>query len=301
MHYEPGAVSAMMERNLDGFTVTSAQRTCQLCQNHCKLTITNFDDGARHVSGNRCERGASLDAKPKKSEIPNLYDYKYKRVFGYRRLTDAKATRGEIGIPRALGIYEDYPLWFTILTELGFKVVISGRSSHELFETGMESIPSENVCYPAKLAHGHIEWLLDKGIKTIFMPCVNYERKQFDDADNNYNCPIVAFYPQVLEKNVERLREPGVRFLDPFVNLNEPDHLARRLTEIFADWDVSALAEAKGAPWPPGTPNSTRCAPTSRPRATGRCSTCARTTCAASCWPAVRTTSTPRSTTASPR
>ena len=246
MHYEPGAVSAMMERNLDGFTVTSAQRTCQLCQNHCKLTITNFDDGARHVSGNRCERGASLDAKPKKSEIPNLYDYKYKRVFGYRRLTDAKATRGEIGIPRALGIYEDYPLWFTILTELGFKVVISGRSSHDLFQTGMESIPSENVCYPAKIAHGHIEWLLDKGIKTIFMPCVNYERKQFDEADNNYNCPIVAFYPQVLEKNVERLRDPDVRFLDPFINLNNPEKLAERIVDIFADWNVS-LAEAKGA------------------------------------------------------
>ena len=246
MHYEPGAVSAMMERNLDGFTVTSSQRTCQLCQNHCKLTITNFDDGSRLVSGNRCERGASLDARPKKSEIPNLYDFKYKRIFGYRRLTDAKATRGEIGIPRALGIYEDYPLWFTILTQLGFKVVISGRSSHDLFQTGMESIPSENVCYPAKIAHGHIEWLLDKGIKTIFMPCVNFERKQFQDADNNFNCPIVAFYPQVLEKNVERLREPGVRFLDPFVNLNNPDKLAERIVEIFADWDVS-LAEAKGA------------------------------------------------------
>lgn len=246
MHYEPGAVSAMMERNLDGFTVESSQRTCQLCQNHCKLTITNFDDGARLVSGNRCERGASLEARPKKSEIPNLYDFKYKRIFGYRRLTDAKATRGEIGIPRALGMYEDYPLWFTILTQLGFKVVISGRSSHDLFQTGMESIPSENVCYPAKIAHGHIEWLLDKGIKTIFMPCVNYERKQFEDADNNFNCPIVAFYPQVLEKNVERLRDEDVNFLDPFINLDNPEKLAERMVEIFADWNVT-LAEAKGA------------------------------------------------------
>ncbi len=246
MHYEPGAVSAMMERNLDGFEVTSSQRVCKLCQNSCKLTITNFDDGSRHVSGNRCERGASLEAKPKKSEIPNLYDYKYKRIFGYRRLTDAAAHRGELGIPRALGIYEDFPLWFTILTQLGFKVVISGRSSHDLFETGMESIPSENVCYPAKLAHGHIEWLLDKGIKTIFMPCVNYERKQFDDADNHYNCPIVAFYPQVLAKNIDRLREPGIRVLDPFVNLNNPAKLAERLVEVFADWNVT-LAEAKGA------------------------------------------------------
>ena len=242
-----GAVSAMMSRDLDAFSVTSEQRQCKLCQNHCKLTISTFDDGSRHVSGNRCERGASLDARPKKSEVPNLYDYKYKRIFGYRRLTDAKATRGEIGVPRALGMYEDYPLWFTILTELGFKVVISGRSSHELFQTGMESIPSENVCYPAKIAHGHIEWLLDKGIKTIFMPCASYERKQFADADNNFNCPIVAFYPQVLAKNVERLRtDPEVRFLDPFVNLDNPEKLAERVVETFADWDVT-LVEAKAA------------------------------------------------------
>ena len=240
------AVSAMMSRDLDGFEVTSSQRICQLCQNHCKLTISSFDDGSRHVSGNRCERGASLDAKPKKSEVPNLYDYKYKRIFGYRRLTDAKATRGEIGIPRALGMYEDYPLWFTILTQLGFKVVISGRSSHDVFQAGMESIPSENVCYPAKIAHGHVEWLLDKGISTIFMPCVNYERKQFDEADNNYNCPIVAFYPQVLAKNVERLRDDGVRVIDPFVNLDNPLKLADRLVEVFADWDVS-LPEVKAA------------------------------------------------------
>ncbi len=247
MHYEPGAVSPIMERNLDGFEITSSQRQCRLCQNNCKLTISTFDDGSRHVSGNRCERGASLEAKPKKSEVPNLYDFKYKRIFGYRRLTDGAATRGEIGIPRALGMYEDYPLWFTILTQLGFKVVVSGRSSHELFQSGMESIPSENVCYPAKIAHGHIEWLLDKGIKTIFMPCVNYERKQFDEADNNYNCPIVAFYPQVLEKNVERFRtDPEVKFLDPFVSLNHPDKLAERLVEAFADWNVT-LAEAKAA------------------------------------------------------
>lgn len=245
-HYEDGQVSAMMSRDLEAFTVTSSQRTCQLCQNHCKLTITNFDDGSRHVSGNRCDRGASLEARPKKSEIPNLYDYKYKRIFGYRRLTDAKATRGEIGIPRALGMYEDYPLWFTILTQLGFKVMISGRSSHELFQSGMESIPSENVCYPAKLVHGHIEWLLNKGIKTIFMPCVNYEKRQFKEADNNFNCPIVAFYPQVIEKNVDRLNDPEITFLDPFVNLDNPEKLAERIVEIFSDWNVT-LPEAKAA------------------------------------------------------
>jgi len=239
MHWTPGQTSAVMTRDLDGFGVESTQRTCQLCQNHCKLTITTFDDGVRNVSGNRCDRGASLEARPKKSTVPNLYDYKYARVFGYRRLTDEKATRGAIGIPRALGMYEDYPLWFTILTKLGFKVMLSGRTSHALFEAGMESIPAENVCYPAKLAHGHIEWLIDKGVTTIFFPCVNFERKQFEDADNNYNCPIVAYYPQVIEKNVDRLREQGIRYLDPMVNLDNPENLAKRLVEIFADWHVT--------------------------------------------------------------
>lgn len=252
MHYPapgdtgPSVVSAIMERNLDGFEVTSAQRVCKLCQNNCQLTISSFDDGSRHVSGNRCERGASLTAKPKKSEVPNLYDYKYKRTFGYRRLADAQAHRGEIGMVRALGTYEDYPLWFTILTELGFKVILSGRSSHDLFQSGIESIPSENVCYPAKIAHGHVEWLLDRGVKTIFMPCVKHERKEFKDADNNYNCPIVAFYPQVLAKNIERLRDPEIRFLDPFLSLDNPDNLIDRIVKEFSDWNVKST-EARAA------------------------------------------------------
>ncbi|MCW5953646.1 MAG: 2-hydroxyacyl-CoA dehydratase, partial [Propionibacteriaceae bacterium] len=231
---------------LDRFSVVTALDTCRLCQNHCQLTISTFNDGSRHVSGNRCERGASTEKRPPKTELPNLYDYKYRRVFGYRRLTEDKATRGDIGIPRVLNMYENYPLWFTILTRLGFRVTISGRSSHELFEAGMESIPSENVCYPAKLTHGHLEWLLDKGIRTIFYPCVPFEAKAIEAADNHFNCPVVAYYPQVLEKNLTRLREPGVRFLAPFLNLNDPEKLASRLVEVFADWEVT-LAEATEA------------------------------------------------------
>ena len=231
---------------LDGFSVTTALDTCRLCQNHCQLTISTFADGTRHVSGNRCDRGASTEKLPPKSELPNLFDYKYRRMFGYRRLTEDKATRGDIGIPRVLNMYENYPLWFTILTRLGFRVTISGRSSHELFERGMESIPSENVCYPAKLAHGHLEWLLDKGIRTIFYPCVPLEAKAIEAADNHFNCPVVAFYPQVLERNLVRLREPGVRYLAPFLNLNDPGKLASRLVEVFADWDVT-LEEAQAA------------------------------------------------------
>jgi predicted CoA-substrate-specific enzyme activase len=231
---------------LDGFSVATRLDTCRLCQNHCQLTISNFADGTRHVSGNRCERGASTEKVPAKSDVPNLFDYKYKRLFGYRRLTEDKATRGDIGIPRVLNMYENYPLWFTILTRLGFRVTISGRSSHELFETGMESIPSENICYPAKLAHGHIEHLLDKGIRTIFYPCVPLEAKAVEGADNHFNCPVVAFYPQVIEKNLPRLQDPGVRFLAPMLNLNDPAKLAERLVDVLADWNVT-LEEARAA------------------------------------------------------
>lgn len=232
--------------DLDHFQVETTRKTCSYCQNHCNMTISTFANGTRHVTGNRCERGASLEKRPSKSEIPNLYDWKYQRIFAYRRLTEAKAFRGDIGIPRTLGMYEDYPLWFTILTELGFRVMISGRSSHDLFEEGMESIPSENICYPAKLAHGHIEALLRKGIKTIFYPCVNYNAPQNPGQDNNFNCPVVATYPEALRHNMESLADPEVRFLSPFLNLSKPDFLAQRLVEVFADWNVS-LEEAQAA------------------------------------------------------
>jgi len=236
----PGQRSTLLGLSeLDSFDLTTERRVCKLCANHCGLTVSHFSDGSRHVSGNRCERGASDEAVPRRSGVPNLYEYKYKRVFAYRRLTDEQARRGTIGIPRVLNMYENYPLWFTILTHLGFKVVLSGRSSHELFEAGMESIPSENVCYPAKLAHGHLDHLLRKGISTIFYPCVTNEQQQFEAADNNFNCPVVAFYPQVLAKNVDALREAGVRYLDPFVNLGRPDKLAERLVELFEDFDVT--------------------------------------------------------------
>ena len=220
---------------LEGFSVDTTRKTCRLCQNHCQMTISTFSNGERHVSGNRCERGASLERVPKKSDLPNLYDWKYKRIFGYRRLTEKKAFRGDIGIPRVLGMYENYPFWFTMLTELGFRVMISGRSNHDLFETGMESIPSENVCYPAKLVHGHIESLLDKGITTIFYPCVDFEQK-LTESENSYNCPIVATYPEVIRNNMERLLEPGTKFISPFVNFGNREYLPAHLSKTFKQY-----------------------------------------------------------------
>ncbi len=226
------ASSILTGEALDNMSMTTERDVCKLCQNHCKLTITTFSDGSRFVTGNRCERGG--DAKKKRSDRPNLYDYKYKRCFAYRRLTDKAATRGEIGIPRALNMYENYPFWFTLLTTLGFKVMISGRSSHELFETGIESIASENICYPAKLVHGHIKWLLDKGVKTIFYPCVSYEENLVPNTDNHYNCPVVANYPLVVGANMPELREDGVRYMHPYFNLANHELMVDRILEEFA-------------------------------------------------------------------
>ncbi len=222
---------------LDNLSMTSERDVCKLCQNHCKLTITTFQDGSRYVTGNRCERGG--DSKKQRSDRPNLYDYKYKRCFAYRRLTDKKATRGEIGIPRVLNIYENYPFWFTLLTSLGFKVMISGRSSHELFETGIESIASENICYPAKLVHGHIKWLLDKGVKNIFYPCISYEEDLVPNADNHYNCPVVANYPVVIGANMPELREEGIRYMRPYFNMANHELMVDRIVEEFAWANVS--------------------------------------------------------------
>ncbi len=229
---------------LNEMSMTTERDVCKLCQNHCKLTITTFSDGSRSVTGNRCERGG--DAKKKRSDRPNLYDYKYKRCFAYRRLTDKNATRGEIGIPRALNMYENYPFWFTLLTSLGFKVMISGRSSHELFETGIESIASENICYPAKLVHGHIKWLLNKGMKTIFYPCVSYEDNLVPNTDNHYNCPVVANYPLVVGANMPELRDPDVRYMHPYFNLANHELMVDRIVEEFS-WASVSREEAETA------------------------------------------------------
>ncbi|MDR1187070.1 MAG: acyl-CoA dehydratase activase-related protein [Bifidobacteriaceae bacterium] len=243
--FVPGSPSSLLAplalRSLD---VSTHTETCRLCQNHCQCTISEFPDGAQHVSGNRCERAG--DRGRSKSDLPNLFDFKYKRLFAYRRLTEKAAHRGSIGMPRALNMYENYPLWFTILTSLGFRVVLSGRSNHELFVAGMDSIASENICYPAKLVHGHIEQLVSRGVRTIFYPSVSYERELVEGADNHFNCPVVTSYPQVIANNVESLRDGSVRLINPFFNLALPELLASRLVEELADWDVG-LEEAQAA------------------------------------------------------
>ena len=189
---------------LDQLDIKTTQVRCGRCENNCLLTINKFSNGKSFISGNRCEKGSGGVTENK--NLPNMYKYKYERLFSYEPLSEKQAYRGTIGIPRVLNMYEDYPFWFTFLTNLGFRVILSEKSTRKTYEKGMESMPSESVCYPAKLTHGHIISLIEKGIKTIFYPCIPYSRKEYKKANNHYNCPIVISYPEVLKNNVEELK-----------------------------------------------------------------------------------------------
>ena len=215
--------------DLDKLEIKITHTRCNKCENHCLLTINSFSNGHKHISGNRCERGAGIVSN--NSELPNLIKYKQERLFNYTPLEEEDAPRGTIGIPRVLNMYEDYPFWFTFLTELGFRVILSEKSNRSTYEKGMESMPSESVCYPAKLAHGHIISLLEKGIKTIFYPCMPYSRKEYEKADNHYNCPIVISYSEVLKNNVEELKAEDITFLNPFLPF-DAKNLTKRLLEL---------------------------------------------------------------------
>ncbi|MDD8049611.1 MAG: acyl-CoA dehydratase activase-related protein [Thomasclavelia sp.] len=236
--YEGKPSTLLSLEELDRFNFTSDIRRCQKCTNHCLLTVSKFNDGSEHISGNRCERGANLP--PKSKSLPNLYDYKYRRVFQYRSLTEDEATRGTVGIPRVLNMYENYPFWHTLFTDLKFRVVLSPRSSKQVYEKGIESIPSESVCYPAKLVHGHIESLIEKGIKYIFYPSVAYERIENKHQGNHYNCPVVTSYPEVIRNNVDNIHNENITFRNPFVDLSNPKTMLHNLKDEFKNFNVSS-------------------------------------------------------------
>ncbi len=215
--------------DLDKLDIKVTHTRCNGCENHCLLTINKFNNGKKHISGNRCERGAGIVSD--NTKLPNLVNYKFDRIFGYTPLEESDAPRGVIGIPRVLNMYEDYPFWFTFFTSLGFRVVLSEKSNRKTYEKGMESMPSESVCYPAKLAHGHIMSLLNAGVKTIFYPCIPYSRKEYEKADNHYNCPIVISYSEVLKNNIEELKDENIKFLNPFLPF-DAQNLAKRILEL---------------------------------------------------------------------
>ena len=215
---------------LDAFTMKNMHTRCGLCENNCQLTISRFNDGSRFITGNRCERGAGHSGKTDDSH--NLFKYKLKRLFDYEPLSEEAALHGTVGIPRVLNMYENYPFWFTFFTELGFRVQLSPLSSKELYEKGMDTISSDTACYPAKLVHGHVKSLIESGVKVIFYPSINYEIQEDPEANNHYNCPIVAMYPEVIAGNMDdQLRDNGVTFIHPFLPYYDDKRLKERLYE----------------------------------------------------------------------
>ena len=249
-HYDSidGTMLSIDEINDLKFDTTLAR--CKRCTNHCLLTINKFTGGRQYISGNRCERG--LGKEKNVDNIPNLFEYKLERYFSYPALTEEQAVRGTVGIPRVLNMYENYPFWHTFFTKLGYKVVLSPTSSRKIYELGIESIPSESECYPAKLAHGHIKWLIDQGIKYIFYPSIPYERNEIEGANNHYNCPIVTSYPENIKNNVEELKDPSICFDNPFMSFESAEILSNRLIEIFtakAGIKENEVKEAFDAAW----------------------------------------------------
>ena len=237
-NHPPGTRSSILSADkLDRFHSDITTKRCGLCGNNCMLTINTFNDGRQMITGNRCERGAGLEKQAKK--IPDLFAYKYKRTFAYYKpLPEQDAVRGTVGIPRVLNLYENYPFWFTFFTELRYRVVLSPRSTKEIYEMGIESMPSESVCYPAKLVHGHILSLIQKNVNIIFHPCIPNECKEDKNADNCFNCPIVTSYPEVIKNNMEEIRSHNIRYLNPFLPLNNPEKLIVRLAEEFKSLNI---------------------------------------------------------------
>ena len=221
---------------LNDFYCTTNLTRCKMCTNHCLLTIHKFKDGERFISGNRCDNPLG---KLKKNSAPNMYEYKYNRLFSYTPLEPSQAPRGEIGIPRVLNIYDSYPFWFTLLTALGFRVVISDDSSKKLYEKGIDTITSDSICYPAKLVHGHIINLIEKGIKRIFYPCVIFEEKEDKNSQNQFNCPIVMSYPEVIKNNLDILKEKHIDLMIPFFSFESKEILKKTILEEFEKFDIS--------------------------------------------------------------
>ncbi|MBO5347566.1 MAG: 2-hydroxyglutaryl-CoA dehydratase, partial [Lachnospiraceae bacterium] len=255
-----GAALIARERYTEGYetTMLSYQQICDLqfdtsmakcrgCTNNCRLTINRFSGGRQYISGNRCERG--IGGQKNANNVPNLFEYKLKRIFDYEPLPADRAPRGIIGVPRVLNMYENYPFWHTFLTKLGFRVILSPNSNRKIYELGIESIPSESECYPAKLAHGHVTWLIRNDVKTIFYPALFYERNEFDEANNHYNCPIVTSYSENIKNNVEEITSGQVRLRNPFMSFRDEETISFALIKEFSEIPASEIKEAVHKAW----------------------------------------------------
>lgn len=228
--YKEGYKTTLLDKESINLIKLNIKTTrCKGCSNNCLLTINDFGNSEKFISGNRCEKGLGLNKKEKKNI--NLFSYKYNRIFSYESLDKKRAIRKDIGIPRVLNIYEDYPLWHTIFTNLGFRVVLSDQSSKEIYEKGIDSIASESVCYPAKIVHGHIKNLIEKGVKHIFYPCIRSGKKEFENVNNSFNCPVVMSYSEVIKNNVEEIKENNINYINPFLPIYNKKYLKKKLRE----------------------------------------------------------------------
>ena len=242
------ASSVLSAEALEDFQVSTSSYRCGGCGNKCLITLQKFPDGGKYFTGNRCERGIGKE-KPEHL-APNIYQYKYQRVFDYYRPLE-HPSRGVVGMPRTLNMYEDYPFWFTFFTFLGYRVILSGKSSAKLYYKGMATVPSDSLCYPAKLAHGHVMDLVEKGITKIFYPCEPYQMvDEAHSSDNHFNCPIVASYAENIRSNMDILKEKDICFLQPFLPMNDKKRMVERLMEElvpfgdFTKQEISAAVEA---------------------------------------------------------
>ena len=233
-----GQTSAMLSLDdIINLEYTSSSTRCKGCSNNCMLTVNKFSGNRRYISGNRCEKGLGNDSQGESN--PNIFEYKRNRIFGYEPLSEEEAVRGVIGIPRVLNMYENYPFWAVFFKELKFRTVLSPYSDRKIYELGMESIPSESECYPAKLSHGHVQWLINQGIGTIFHPCVFYENQETPDAQNHYNCPIVVSYAENLKNNVEDVASGKVNYIRPFMAFTSEKITADRLVSVCREnWNI---------------------------------------------------------------
>ena len=221
--------SVLSSEALDAFSVETNSYRCKGCGNQCLITSSTFSDGGKYFSGNRCERG--IGKQRSSNMTPSIYQYKYERLFEYYQPV-ANARRGKIGIPRVLNMYEDYPFWFTFFTRLGYEVVLSGKTSVRTYYRGMETVPSDSLCYPAKLVHGHIVDLVEQGVPKIFYPCIPYNMEDKEHpSDDHYSCPVVASYAENIRGNMDVLEEKGIRFMQPFLPIHDKARMIERLAE----------------------------------------------------------------------
>ena len=244
-HEEGYQTSMLSIDEINALTFDTKLTRCQGCTNHCLLTINRFSGNRSYITGNRCERG--LGKEKNKENIPNLFEYKNERLFAYPPLKKEEATRGTVGLPRVLNMYENYPFWATFFAALKFEVVLSPQSTRKIYELGIDSIPSESECYPAKLAHGHVSWLIQHQVDFIFYPCIPYERNEFPDSNNHYNCPIVTSYAENIKNNVDEITSGQVRFLNPFMAFTNLDVLTEQLVHTFTEEFSIPAEEIKAA------------------------------------------------------